>query len=36
MAKVLKEDCGAITIMYHWDEFDQKMAEVEKAVGAGA
>ena len=32
MVKVLKEECGAITIMYHWDEFDAKMEEVKKAV----
>lgn len=34
MAKTLKEDCGAITIMYHWDEFDSKLEEVKKAVAA--
>lgn len=34
MAKVLKDECGAITIMYHWDEFDSKMGEIKQAVAA--
>lgn len=34
MAKVLKDECGAIAIMYHWDEFDGKMEEVRRAVAA--
>lgn len=32
MAKTLTEECGAIAIMYHWDEFDAKMADVRRAV----
>ena len=32
MAKTLKEECGALAIMYHWDEFDSKMNEVSRAV----
>ncbi|KAI0597369.1 HAD-like domain-containing protein [Biscogniauxia sp. FL1348] len=31
MAKLLKEELGAITVMYHWDEFWDKLKEVEAA-----
>ncbi|KAI7153622.1 HAD-like protein [Hortaea werneckii] len=32
MARVLTEECGALAVMYHWEEFEEKMAEVVKAV----
>ncbi|CAJ2502747.1 Uu.00g101410.m01.CDS01 [Anthostomella pinea] len=32
MAKMLIEECGAITIMYHWSEFWDKLKEVETAA----
>lgn len=31
VAKMLKEECGAIAIMYHWREFDSCMEKVLKA-----
>lgn len=34
MARVLTEECGALAVMYHWDEFEEKMAEVVRAVNA--
>ncbi|KAI7462424.1 HAD-like protein [Hortaea werneckii] len=34
MARVLTEECGALAVMYHWDEFEEKMAEVVRAVDA--
>ncbi|KAI1336087.1 HAD-like domain-containing protein [Xylariaceae sp. FL0016] len=32
MAKMLREECGAITIIYHWSEFWDKLKEVEAAA----
>jgi len=32
MVKVLKDECGALSIMYHWSEFPKCMEEVEKAL----
>lgn len=29
MAKMLTEECGAITIMYHWSEFFDALKKVE-------
>ena len=34
MARVLREECGALAVMYHWEEFEEKMAEVVRAVEA--
>lgn len=31
IAKMLKEECGAIYVMYHWDEFPKALAAVEAA-----
>lgn len=33
MYQVLK-DVGAIAVMRHWDEYEEKMKEVEKVVTA--
>lgn len=32
MVKLLKEECGAIAIMYHWDEFFDCLQKVEAAA----
>ena len=29
VAKMLKEECGAIVIMYHWSEFEECLRKVE-------
>ena len=34
MAKMLTEECGALFVMYHWKQFDEALATVEKAVAA--
>lgn len=34
MARALEEERGATAIIHHWDEFDNKMAEVKQAVAA--
>ena len=31
MRKVLKEECGAIVVMEHWDEFEECLKKVEAA-----
>lgn len=31
MVKLLKEECGAIYVMHHWDEFDAALKAVEAA-----
>lgn len=31
MAKVLKEECGAVVVMYHWSEFWDALKKVENA-----
>lgn len=31
MAKVLKEECGAVVVMYHWSEFWDALKKVESA-----
>lgn len=32
MAKMLRDECGAIAVMYHWNEFDAALKKVEEAV----
>jgi len=32
MVKVLKDECGAIAVMYHWSEFKDCLAQVEKSL----
>ena len=32
MAKMLTEECGAIAVMYHWNEFDAALQKVEETV----
>jgi len=36
MVKVLRDECGAKAIMYHWSEFPKCMEQVEKALAAEA
>ena len=31
MAKMLKEECGAIVVMRHWSEFEECLKKVEEA-----
>ncbi|KAK4981625.1 hypothetical protein LTR66_007283, partial [Elasticomyces elasticus] len=31
MAKMLKEECGAIAVMYHWNEFWDCLKKVEQS-----
>ncbi|KAI0017465.1 HAD-like domain-containing protein [Xylariomycetidae sp. FL0641] len=31
MAKMLREECGAVTVMYHWNEFWDRLKEIEAA-----
>ncbi|KIY68731.1 HAD-like protein [Cylindrobasidium torrendii FP15055 ss-10] len=36
MKKVLTEDCGAIVVMNHWNEFPQALEQVSKSVASAA
>lgn len=31
MAKMLKEECGAVVVMYHWNEFQDALKKVEES-----